>query len=102
MPSLSAITTETAKRIWQSRQDGISNGINIRLGDGTGNFPNGTYIAAERGSPVINSADFNGDGNLDVAICNNNNELRVLSGNGAGGFGSGSGFRHHKHAVRIW
>ncbi len=61
---------------------GIGNGINIRLGNGTGNFPTGTYIAAERGAPTIASADFNGDGNLDVAICNNVNELRVLNGNG--------------------
>jgi hypothetical protein len=49
---------------------GIGNGINIRHGNGTGNFPTGTYVAAERGSPTIASADFNGDGNLDVAICN--------------------------------
>ena len=54
-------------------QDGIANGINIRLGNGTGNFTTETFIAAERGSPSIASADFNGDGNLDVAICNNNN-----------------------------
>ncbi|MBA3599837.1 MAG: VCBS repeat-containing protein [Acidobacteria bacterium] len=72
--------------------DGISNGINIRLGNGTGNFPTGTYIAAERGSPAIASADFNGDGNTDVAICNNVNELRVLSGNGAGAFGAAAVF----------
>ncbi len=73
-------------------QDGISNGINIRLGNGTGNFATETFIAAERGSPSIASADFNGDFNLDVAICNNNNELRVLSGNGAGGFGAAAVF----------
>ncbi len=71
---------------------GIANGINIRLGNGTGNFPTGTYIAAERGSPVIATADFNGDSNLDVAICNNVNELRVLNGNGAGGFGAAASF----------
>ncbi|MGI8788501.1 MAG: FG-GAP repeat domain-containing protein [Pyrinomonadaceae bacterium] len=68
--------------------DGTSNGINIRLGNGTGNFPTGSYIAAERGSSAIVSADFNGDGNLDVAICNNVSVLRVLNGNGTGGFGA--------------
>ncbi|MCY7375124.1 MAG: VCBS repeat-containing protein [Pyrinomonadaceae bacterium] len=73
-------------------QDGIGNGINIRLGNGTGNFATGTFIAAERGSSAIASTDFNGDGNLDVAICNNNSELRVLSGNGAGGFGAAAVF----------
>jgi hypothetical protein len=73
-------------------QDGIANGINIRLGNGTGNFLTETFIAAERGSPAIASADFNGDGNLDVAICNNNNELRVLNGNGTGSFGAAAVF----------
>lgn len=67
--------------------DGLSSGINIRLGNGTGNFPTGTYIA-ERGSPAISAADFNSDGRWDLAICNNTNELRVLNGDGAGGFGA--------------
>lgn len=73
-------------------QDGIANGIDIRLGNGTGNFPNGTSIAAERGAPNIASADFNGDGHQDVAICNNVNELRVLSGSGTGTFGAAAVF----------
>jgi hypothetical protein len=68
--------------------DGITNGIQIRPGNGTGNFPVGAFIAAERGSPVIVSADFNGDGNFDIATCTNVNELRLLHGNGAGGFGT--------------
>lgn len=69
-------------------QDGLSEGVNIRLGNGTGNFLTGTPVTAERGSPAIVSADFNGDGHQDVADCNNLNELRVLNGNGAGGFGA--------------
>ena len=73
-------------------QDGIANGINIRLGNGTGNFATGASILAERGSPSIASADYNGDGNLDVAICNNVNELRVLNGNGLGAFGAAAVF----------
>ncbi len=73
-------------------QTGIARGIHIRLGNGTGNFPTGTNVDAERGSPAIVSADFNGDGNLDAAICNNVNELRVLSGNGAGGLGAAAVF----------
>ena len=67
-------------------QDGISNGINIRPGNGSGNFTTESFIAAERGSTAILSADFSGDGHLDLAICNNVNELRVLNGNGTGGF----------------
>jgi hypothetical protein len=73
-------------------QDGIANGIQIRLGNGTGNFPTGTFIAAERGSPAIASADFNGDANLDIAICTNVNELRVLSGTGSGTFSAAAVF----------
>ena len=66
--------------------DGISNGVNIRLGNGTGNFPTGTYLTAERGIFGMVSADFNGDGNLDLAGFGNSNDLRVFFGNGAGGF----------------
>lgn len=72
--------------------DGIANGVNIRLGNGTGNFPGGTFIAPERGSPVIASADWNGDGHFDIATCTNINELRVMHGNGAGGFGGALSF----------
>lgn len=70
---------------------GISNALHLRLGNGTGNFPTGTFIN-ERGSPAVVTADFNGDGSLDIAVCNNINELRVLNGNGAGGFGAAASF----------
>jgi hypothetical protein len=39
----------TALPIWRSAQDGISNGINLRLGNGSGNFTTESFIAAERG-----------------------------------------------------
>ena len=66
--------------------DGISNGIQIRLGNGTGNFPTGTFLPNERGIYGMVAADFNGDGNLDLAGIGNSNDLRVYNGNGAGGF----------------
>ncbi len=66
--------------------DGISNGIQIRLGNGTGNFPTGTYLPAERGVSAMVVGDFNGDGNLDLAGIGNSNDLRVYNGNGLGGF----------------
>ena len=66
--------------------DGIANGIQIRLGNGTGNFPTGTYLTAERGIFGMVSADFNGDGNLDLAGFGNSNDLRVYNGNGTGSF----------------
>lgn len=71
---------------------GGTTGLQIRLGNGTGNFPTGTFINSEQTSPVIASADFNGDGNLDVAICNNVNQLRVLNGNGNGTFAAATSF----------
>ncbi len=66
--------------------DGIGNGVQIRLGNGTGNFPTGTFLATERGIFGMVSADFNGDGNLDLAGFGNSNDLRVFNGNGTGGF----------------
>ncbi len=66
--------------------DGIANGVQIRLGNGTGNFPTGTYLTAERGIFGMVSADFNGDGNLDLAGFGNSSDLRVYNGSGTGGF----------------
>jgi len=71
---------------------GLTTGLHVRLGNGTGNFPTGSFIGTEPASPVIAAADFNGDGNVDVATCNSNNQLRVLSGNGTGGFGTAATF----------
>lgn len=68
---------------------------NIRLGNGTGNFPGGTDTVVTQTSTDLATADFNGDGNLDLAMTNSNcyNVLpscaaRIMLGNGAGGFGA--------------
>ncbi|MFZ2205090.1 MAG: FG-GAP-like repeat-containing protein [Minisyncoccia bacterium] len=51
-------------------------------------------------SPV--SADFNGDGNLDLAATNNNsNDVQILLGNGTGGFGAASSFIISSYSVSI-
>jgi FG-GAP-like repeat len=70
-------------------------GINIRLGNGTVNFPNGTDTAVVDSVTDLVAADFNGDGNLDLAMTKNGgyataptNAVRVILGNGAGGFGT--------------
>lgn len=78
--------------------DSLSAGLNIRLGNGTGAFPTGT----DTGSATIESvsdlatADFNGDGNLDLVMTKvggynttPSNAVKVWLGNGSGGF---SGF----------
>ncbi len=78
--------------------DSLTTGLNIRLGNGSGNFATGIPT----GSAIIESvsdlvaADFNGDGNLDLAMTKvggyntaPSNAVKVWFGNGMGGF---SGF----------
>ncbi len=72
-----------------------SAGINIRLGNGTGNFPTGTYIPIGGGAFKILTADFNGDGNLDLVTEINQvsaTDLKVLFGNGTGGFSAATSY----------
>ena len=71
-----------------------SDDLTVLLGDGAGGF------SAAPGSPVaagdapfgVVAADLSGDGKVDLAVSNNSsNALRVLLGNGAGGFTASSG-----------
>ena len=73
---------------------------NISLGNCTGSFSSGTFIPTltQRVTDIA-TADFNGDGNLDLAVTNAlgyntqpTNAVRILFGNGAGGFGSPADF----------
>lgn len=78
--------------------DSLTAGLNIRLGNGTGNFATGTPTGSaiiESVSDLVN-ADFNGDGHLDLAMTKvggynttPSNAVKVWLGNGTGGF---SGF----------
>jgi uncharacterized protein (TIGR03437 family) len=72
------------------------NTVTILLGDGKGNFAatqlgpsaNGTFPTGANPS-AITSADFNGDGNMDLAVANvSDNTVTILLGNGTGGFSS--------------
>ena len=67
--------------------------IIIRLGNGTGNFPTELPTAVAQNTNDLEAADFNGDGNVDLAMTNSlgyatqpTNAVRVVLGNGAGGF----------------
>jgi len=72
-----------------------SRSLSLLLGNGAGGF------TAAAGSPIalpgfepesMAGADFNGDGNLDIAVANNGgNNVTVLLGNGSGGFTQASG-----------
>ena len=72
------------------------------LGNGDGTFQLATEYAvgAEPGSPV--AADFNGDGNLDLAVVNfHSDDVSVLLGNGDGTFADPSQFAATPHATPL-
>ncbi len=71
-----------------------SNGNNLSLRLGTGNGTFGTATALNAGSsPIfVATADWNGDGKLDIAVVNNgittgSYVVSILTGDGSGGFG---------------
>ena len=66
-----------------------SDNVTILLGNGNGTFQEATgspYAVGRNPSSVV-VADFNGDGNLDFAVANkDDNTISVFKGNGKGGF----------------
>jgi len=70
---------------------GGGEGLNVSLGNGDGTFTlaNGSPIPFQQYLGPIVTADFNGDGKLDVAVAAyEGNELYILLGNGDGTFGT--------------
>lgn len=66
-----------------------ANNVNIFLGDGTGRFTTapGSPFSAGNSVSFIAVADFNGDGNSDLATSNAlDNTVTIMLGNGSGGF----------------
>ena len=69
--------------------------LGIRLGNGTGSFPNEVPTGVVQAVTDIAAADFNLDGNIDLVMTNilgyavqPTNAARVILGTGSGGFGS--------------
>lgn len=59
--------------------------LSLRLGDGSGNFGPASELPGFGSNPFPRAADFNGDGDLDLAVAASN--LWVMFGDGAGNFG---------------
>ena len=72
--------------------------VKVLLGKGDGTFTEGKkYRSADDGNSVaLATADFNGDGNLDVVVVNTginvNGDVSVILGDGKGGFGPPASF----------
>lgn len=83
-----------------------SNNISVLLGNGLGSFSAATNFSVGVGDMPnsITSADFNGDGKMDLATAgsavNTNNIIYVRLGNGLGSFStSGSGFNRPSYSI---
>src|SRR5438093_3205968 len=90
--------------------NGGSANVSVYLGDGKGGFSqsNGSPYSAGQNPTDIATGDFDGDGNLDIAIANHGVKLvTVLLGNGKGqfSFAPGSPFsvasNPHPHGIAV-
>ena len=90
--------------------NGGSGNLSVYLGDGKGGFSQagGSPFSAGQNPADITTGDFNGDGNLDVAIANHGvKTVTVLLGNGKGqfSFAPGSPFNvasnPHSHGIAV-
>ena len=64
-----------------------ANSVSVLLGNGDGTFQTNVDYATGTNPIGITAADFNGDGNLDIAVSNyNTNNVSILLGNGDGTF----------------
>ncbi len=60
--------------------------VNVFLGKGDGTFGPATGFATDVGAESVTIADFNNDGNPDLAVTTVRNTVSILLGNGSGGF----------------
>jgi FG-GAP-like repeat/Abnormal spindle-like microcephaly-assoc'd, ASPM-SPD-2-Hydin len=62
------------------------NTIAIMLGNGDGTFQQPVYYTAGVGAEFLTVADFNHDGNLDLAVASESSYIAIMLGNGDGTF----------------
>ncbi len=80
-----------------------SGSLSLLLGNGAGSFslaPNGPFPGGA-GPVSLAVADFNGDGNPDVATADDQGAVTVLLGNGAGGFTAAPGSPFASNATSL-
>lgn len=66
--------------------------VAVALGDGTGGFTVSATLSFNAVPGWIETADFTGDGKVDLAVVNNGSgQLNILQGNGAGSFSLATG-----------
>ena len=82
--------------------------VTILKGDGAGNFTPfpGSPVAVGSGSSSepfsVAVGDFNGDGNLDLAVANfNDSTVTILKGDGAGNFSAATTPRYRLESIRL-
>ena len=71
---------------------GTAAGVYIFLGKGDGTFTSGGLFAAGTYPESVTIADFNGDGNPDLAVTSADNTVNLLLGTGNGSFKAGATF----------
>ncbi len=67
---------------------GVGNTVSVLMGNGDATFQNAVNYTAGLNPAIAATADFNGDGKLDLAIVNNIGSVSILLGNGDGTFQS--------------
>ena len=66
---------------------GGGNTVSVYLGSGTGTLAAQTTFTTATAPIAVATGDFNGDGNMDIAVaCYQGNAISILLGNGSGGF----------------